>query len=59
VGASFGFLGDANVQKWSNTVSKIKANLPDVRYVVPGHGAAGGVALLDYTIEKFMEKAGK
>jgi metallo-beta-lactamase class B len=59
VGASFGFLGDANVQEWSNTVSKIKANLPDVRYVVPGHGAAGGVALLDYTIEKFMEKAGK
>ncbi len=57
VGAGFGNLSDANPKTWSQTVAKIKAQLPDLQYVVPGHGDSGGIELLDYTIQKFKEKA--
>lgn len=54
--ASKGYLGDANVNEWSATVSKIKAKYPDTQLVVPGHGKSGGVELLDYTIKLFERK---
>ena len=53
LGASKGYLGDANVKTWSNTVSKIKNAYPKLKIVVPGHGAFGDQALLDYTIQLF------
>ncbi len=52
-GASKGFLGDADVGRWSQTVSKVKEAFPDAQMVIPGHGAPGGTELLDYTIELF------
>lgn len=52
-GASKGFVGDANVKAWPLTVAKVKERFPDLKLVVPGHGQAGGVELLDYTIELF------
>lgn len=52
-GASKGFLGDADVERWSQTVGKVKETFPDVQVVVPGHGSPGGGELLDYTIELF------
>ena len=52
-GASKGWLGDAKVSEWSNTVRKVREAFPDVEMVVPGHGKAGGKELLDYTIELF------
>jgi metallo-beta-lactamase class B len=51
--ATKGFLGDANVAEWSNTVEKVKQKYPDVKIVIPGHGKIGGVELLDYTIKLF------
>lgn len=51
--ASKGYLGDANVSSWSDTVEKVKAAYPKAKLVVPGHGDAGGVQLLDYTIQLF------
>jgi metallo-beta-lactamase class B len=51
--ASKGYLGDANVNEWSNTVEKIKEKYPSVKIVVPGHGAHGNKKLLDYTIKLF------
>jgi metallo-beta-lactamase class B len=51
--ATKGYLGDANVSEWSNTVEKIKQQYPNVKIVVPGHGAIGGKDLLDYTIKLF------
>jgi len=51
--ATKGFLGDANVLEWSNTVEKVKQKYPDVKIVIPGHGKIGGVELLDYTINLF------
>lgn len=53
--ATKGFLGDANVNAWSETVAKIQAAYPQVKHVVPGHGSAGGAKLLDYTIQLFLK----
>lgn len=55
VGAGFGFLEDANEKEWSNTVLKVKNNIPNLKFVIPGHGKVGGEELLDYTIEKFKK----
>lgn len=51
--ATKGYLGDANVQAWSQTVEKVKAQYPDVKLIIPGHGETGGIELLDYTIKLF------
>lgn len=53
LGATKGFLGDANVSEWSKTVHLLKEAYPEIQIVVPGHGKAGSVQLLDYTIELF------
>lgn len=53
LGASKGYLGDANVADWSGTVEKIKRAYPKVKIVVPGHGEYGSKKLLDYTIKLF------
>jgi metallo-beta-lactamase class B len=53
MGASKGYLGDANINAWSNTVTAIKVAYPKVQIVVPGHGKAGNAQLLDYTIKLF------
>ena len=51
--ANKGYLGDANVYAWSNTVQKVKDEYPNVKIVVPGHGKFGNKRLLDYTIKLF------
>lgn len=55
IGAGKGYLGDANVSAWSNTVEKVKKEYPDVKIVIPGHGDIGNKKLLDYTIKLFMD----
>ena len=54
--ASKGYLGDANIESWSNTVEKVKMEYPNVKIVVPGHGKYGNNQLLDYTIKLFKTK---
>ena len=56
VGAGKGYLGDANTNKWSETVQKVKLKYPDAKIVIPGHGKWGGTEVLDYTIELFEVK---
>jgi len=51
--ASKGNLEDANTDSWSNTVQNVKDHHPNLKIVVPGHGAYGTAELLDYTIELF------
>ena len=55
IGASKGFLGDANVSAWSATVAKLQQAFPQVKHVVPGHGAVGDAKLLDYTRQLFLK----
>jgi metallo-beta-lactamase class B len=56
MGASKGFLGDANVNSWSNTVENVKKRFLDAKIVVPGHGQHGNIELLDYTINLFKTR---
>ncbi|GAA3631195.1 subclass B1 metallo-beta-lactamase [Flavivirga jejuensis] len=56
VGANKGYLGDANTNKWSETVRKIKLKYPKTEIVIPGHGKWGGTELFDYTIKLFELK---
>ena len=56
LGASKGYLGDANVDQWSITVDKVKKTFPHVKHVVPGHGEAGDSSLLDYTQKLFTKQ---
>jgi metallo-beta-lactamase class B len=51
--ASKGYLGDATIADWSNTVEKVKKQYPNLKIVVPGHGEHGNKKLLDYTIKLF------
>ncbi len=52
-GAGKGNLVDANVEEWSNTVSQIKLKYKDAQVIIPGHGKAAGIDILDYTIDMF------
>ena len=56
IGAKKGNLEDANTADWSTTVSKIIKELPTIEHVIPGHGKAGGTALLSYTVELFNKE---
>jgi metallo-beta-lactamase class B len=51
--AGKGNLADANVGDWPQTVAKVKAQYPDAKFIIPGHGKSGGKELLDYTMELF------
>lgn len=51
--AKRGNLADANLLTWSRTVERVKSTYPNVEYVIPGHGAVGDTALLNYTIDLF------
>lgn len=56
IDATKGYLGDANVEAWSNTVERVKKAYPKVKLVIPGHGERGNSKLLDYTIGLFKVK---
>jgi len=56
LGANRGYVGDANVEEWSNTVTKIKMAYPSINVVIPGHGKPGGYKLLNYTISLYKER---
>lgn len=56
IGATKGYLGDANLTQWSATVEKVKQGYPNVKFVIPGHGRHGNRELLDYTINLFKPK---
>tara|TARA_R110002051_G_scaffold178984_5_gene248802 strand:+ start:798 stop:1529 length:732 start_codon:yes stop_codon:yes gene_type:complete len=51
--ASKGFIDDANINEWGNTIAKIKTAYPNLKIVIPGHGTSNGTELLDYTIQLF------
>jgi metallo-beta-lactamase class B len=46
-----GNLSDADVPAWPGSVEKVKERYGQATHVVPGHGDAGGPALLDHTID--------
>lgn len=50
-GAGPGFLGDADLPHWADSLRKLRERYPDAINVVPGHGPSGGIDLIDYTIQ--------
>ncbi len=48
---SLGYTGEANIGKWPGSVEKVLQRYPSARMVVPGHGKAGGLQLLNHTKE--------
>lgn len=55
LGATKGYLGDANLKEWARTVERVKLRFPGNKWVIPGHGKPGGDELLDYTSQLFRE----
>jgi metallo-beta-lactamase class B len=53
--AGKGYIEEANVTEWPNTVQQVKNRFPELKHVVPGHGNPGNVDLLDYTIDLFKK----
>jgi glyoxylase-like metal-dependent hydrolase (beta-lactamase superfamily II) len=50
-----GNIGDARLDMWSETATRIKKEYSKAKIVIPGHGRHGGIELIDYTI-KLYEK---
>ena len=48
---TLGFIGDADMTTWPASLEKVRDRFPDARLVIPGHGAADDLALIDHTIE--------
>jgi cyclase len=46
VNGAYNFTADAHLANWPKILTKVKARLP-VTHVIPGHGPAGGVEVLD------------
>jgi len=44
-----GYVGDANVSEWPNSIEKVINRYPDIKLVVPGHGEVGDISLLTHT----------
>lgn len=53
--ATKGYLGDANENAWSETITRLKQKYPNIQTVIPGHGERGGIELVDYTIGLFKK----
>lgn len=53
--AGKGNLADADTTEWSATIELVRQAYPDIKFVVPGHGASGGAELLDFTSKLFRE----
>lgn len=48
---SLGFIGDANIRTWADSVRHIQARYHNIKYVIPGHGAVGDASMLKHTLE--------
>ena len=51
-----GYVGEAHIDQWFNSVEKVLLKYPQAKIVVPGHGNAGDIQLLQHTI-KLAESA--
>jgi len=47
---TLGNVADANIGEWAQSVRRVKYQFPDTEIVVPGHGSADSIVLLDHTI---------
>lgn len=48
---TLGFIGEADIESWPQTLKKIPKTFPEAEIVVPGHGPFGGLELISHTIK--------
>lgn len=53
---TLGNVADADVPNWPRAVARVRAAYPEVRIVIPGHGALGGPSALAWTERLVREK---
>ncbi len=46
-----GYIADANLVEWPNSVERIKDKYKDAKIVIPGHGDWGDNQLISHTID--------
>ncbi len=47
---SIGNTADADLRSWPKVLKRIRGKYPDARIIIPGHGDAGDLTLLDHTL---------
>lgn len=52
---NLGNLSDANPKQWEVSIKKVQNRFPNTNLIIPGHGAAGGMQLLDHTLMLIQE----
>jgi len=50
-GGTKGYIAEADLEAWPETLRKVQRAYPQAEVVVPGHGRPGTLQYLDYTIE--------
>jgi len=56
---SLGYTEEASIDIWADSIEKIIAKYPDIKMVVPGHGASGSIELLEHTKNMARKAADK
>jgi metallo-beta-lactamase class B len=52
---SLGYVGDANIAEWPNTIHKIMKQFPEPAYIIPGHLSWAGTGHLKQTLKLLRE----
>ncbi len=53
---TLGFTGDADLEAWPGTLEKLKAQFPEARLIIPGHGEPGGMELVENSLRLLRER---
>ena len=48
---SLGYIGDASVDHWAESILKIQSKYRQIKTVIPGHGKLAGIEVLDHTLK--------
>jgi len=56
---SLGYLGNASVERWAQSIDKVLAKYPEIKVTVPGHGRHGTKELLAHTRHLVKQKIAK
>ncbi|MGF1792828.1 subclass B1 metallo-beta-lactamase [Photobacterium profundum] len=53
---NIGWIGDADTEQWTQSVQKVQGKFPNVKFVIPGHGAVGdNHSIITHTIKVVNE----
>lgn len=49
--SGMGNVADATISEWANSMRRVQQAYPEAEHVLPGHGAIGGIGMLQHTID--------